>query len=90
VADYFTEVVVNTSGQTAEEVNTAIDGMQYMSTAPGHATVEWQQFWDKAFKPSMDNVMLGQITAAEAVAQMEPIFNQIVEETTPDKYKQAG
>jgi multiple sugar transport system substrate-binding protein len=90
VADYFVELAVETSGQPAEEVQTAIDGMQYMSTAPGHATVEWQQFWDKAFKPPMDRVFLGEITAAEAVAEMEPIFNQIVAETTPEKYMQSG
>lgn len=87
VADYFVELATKTSGQPEEEVLTAIDGMKYMSTAPGHATVEWQQFWDKAFKPSIDKVLLGDITAAEAVQEMEPIFNKIVEETTPEELK---
>jgi multiple sugar transport system substrate-binding protein len=83
VADYFVELAMKTSGQPKEEIQTAIDGMKYMSTAPGHATVEWQQFWDKAFKPFMDKVLLGEMTAADAVKEMEPIFNKIVEETTP-------
>ena len=83
VADYYVQLAMETSGQPEEEVLTAIDGMKYMSTAPGHATVEWQQFWDKAFKPSMDKVFLGELTAAEAVEEMKPIFDKIVAETTP-------
>jgi multiple sugar transport system substrate-binding protein len=83
VADYFVELSMKTSGLPKEEVQTAIDGMKYMSTAPGHATVEWQQYWEKAFAPSMDKVMLGTMTAADAVNEMEPIFNKIMEETTP-------
>ena len=83
VADYFVEVSMQTSGQPEEEIQPAIDGMKYMSTAPGHATVEWQQYWEKAFQPSMDKVLMGTMPAADAVNEMEPIFNQIMEETTP-------
>jgi ABC-type glycerol-3-phosphate transport system substrate-binding protein len=83
LAEYFVEQSMATSGLAQEEIEVATNGMQYMSTAPGHATVEWQQYWDKAIAPSFDRLMLGEITAAEAVNEVEPLFNEIMQATTP-------
>jgi multiple sugar transport system substrate-binding protein len=83
LADYFIELAMESSGLPHEEIQVATDGMQYMSTAPGHATVEWQQYWDKAIAPSFDRMMLAEITAEEAVQEVEPLFDEIMQATTP-------
>jgi len=84
LADFWVQQAVESSGQTEENVRVAVDGLPHMTPSPGHVTVEWGQYWDKAFKPSLDKFLLGQMDAKSAVAEMQPRFEQVRDETTPD------
>jgi multiple sugar transport system substrate-binding protein len=73
------------TGQPEANVRVAINGLKYSTSSPGHVTVEWDSYWEKAFQPSLEQVLSGQTTAAKAVQQMVPLFTQIQQSTNPAK-----
>jgi multiple sugar transport system substrate-binding protein len=81
LAPQFADYMTKTYKLSADDLKVVSDAVNYCAPSPGSYAVEWQQFWDKSLSPGMDTIFNNTKTAAQAVADMQGPFKQIVQQT---------
>ena len=79
LAPQFADYMTKTYKLSADDLKVVSDAVNYCAPSPGSYAVEWQQFWDKSLSPGMDTIFNNTKTAAQAVADMQGPFKQIVQ-----------
>lgn len=67
-------------GMSAESAQPIVDAAGIESPNQAAFLPHWTEVYEKGIKPSLDNIMLGEVSAEDGAKAMEPVVNQILQE----------